>query len=230
MAAKKKVAIFDIDGTIFRSSLIIELLEELIESGTFEEHLRDQYIKEKEAWLDRRGDYEAYVTAIVKVFQQNLKGVEYRKLEWAGKRVVDRVGFRIYEHTTQLVRSLRKKGYYLLAVSHSPKIVVDQFAKRLGFHKVYGTMYDVGPNDQFTGEMLDVHLIGNKANILRRAVEKENLTLKGSVGVGDTETDIPFLEMVDKPLAFNPNKKLYTYAKRMGWPVIVERKDVIYKL
>ena len=230
MAVARKVAVFDIDGTIFRSSLFIELMEELIDAEVFDESVRDQYLKEKEAWLDRRGDYEAYVGAMITQFMKNLKGVEYRELEWAGKRVVDRVGFRIYEHTTALVRTLREKGYYLLAISHSPKIVVDQFARRLGFHKVYGTMYEVGPEDRFTGILLDQHLIGNKANIVRRAVEKEKLTLKGSVGVGDTEADISFLELVDRPIAFNPNKKLYRYAKRMAWPVVVERKDVIYKL
>ena len=65
---------------------------------------------------------------------------------------------------------------------------------------------------------------------MRRAVEKENLTLQHSIGVGDTETDIPFLEMVAKPICFNPNSKLYRYAKRMKWDVVVERKDVVYEL
>lgn len=226
----RKVAIFDIDGTIFRSSLLIELVEELIAAGVFDASVRGTYQKEKEAWLDRRGDYEAYVGAIVQAFVRNLKGVEYRQLEWAGKRLVERLGFRTYLHTAALVRSLRERGYYMLAISHSPKLVVDQFARRLGFHKVYGMMYDVGPNDCFTGAVLDLHLIGNKANIVKRAIEKEGLTLKGSVGVGDTESDISFLEMVEKPLVFNPNKKLYRYAQRMGWPVVVERKDVVYKL
>ncbi len=53
--------------------------------------------------------------------------------------------------------------------------------------------------------MADEHLISNKANIVRRAVAKEGLTLHNSVGVGDTEGDIPFLEMVEKPICFNPN-------------------------
>jgi phosphoserine phosphatase len=70
----------------------------------------------------------------------------------------------------------------------------------------------------------------NKAAIVRRAVEKENLTLEGSVGVGDTESDIPFLEMVSKPVCFNPNQKLYKTAQRLRWNVVVERKDVIYEL
>lgn len=70
----------------------------------------------------------------------------------------------------------------------------------------------------------------DKAVILKRAVGKEGLALKGSVGVGDTESDIPFLKMVERPICFNPNKKLYRYAKRKGWPIVVERKDMIYNL
>jgi phosphoserine phosphatase len=50
------------------------------------------------------------------------------------------------------------------------------------------------------------------------------------VGVGDTESDIPFLKLVDRPICFNPNRKLYAAAKRHGWKVVVERKDVIYKI
>ena len=54
----------------------------------------------------------------------------------------------------------------------------------------------------------------NKAATLRRAVLKEGLTLAGSIGVGDTESDIPFLELVEQPICFNPNAKLYAHAKR----------------
>ena len=72
--------------------------------------------------------------------------------------------------------------------------------------------------------------VHDKASILKRAMEKENLMLEHSIGVGDTESDIAFLEMVAQPICFNPNKKLYRYAKRMGWKVVVERKDVVYEL
>ncbi|MFP4022372.1 MAG: hypothetical protein ACLFTS_00805, partial [Candidatus Paceibacterota bacterium] len=51
-----------------------------------------------------------------------------------------------------------------------------------------------------------------------------------SVGVGDTEGDISFLEMVDHPLCFNPNKNLYRHALISDWNVVVERKDVIYHI
>ena len=66
--------------------------------------------------------------------------------------------------------------------------------------------------------------------MLKCAIEKENLTLSGSIGDGDAESDIPLLKLVEKPICFNPNQKLYTTAKRSGWEVVVERKDVIYNI
>jgi len=50
------------------------------------------------------------------------------------------------------------------------------------------------------------------------------------VAVGDTEGDIGLLESVTQPICFNPNQALYTHAKRQGWKVVIERKDVIYHL
>ena len=75
----------------------------------------------------------------------------------------------------------------------------------------------------------DEHLIYNKANILKRAVEKENLTLENSIGVGDTSPTFHFGNGGAADM-FNPNQKLYRYAKRMDWKVVVERKDVVYEL
>ena len=95
---------------------------------------------------------------------------------------------------------------------------------------MYGRIYEIGPQDRFTGEMIDVHLVENKANIVARVLEKEEVMLEGSIGVGDTEGDIPLLESVALPICFNPNRSLYTHAQRRGWKVVVERKDVIYEL
>jgi HAD superfamily hydrolase (TIGR01490 family) len=230
MADKRRVAVFDVDGTIFRSSMLIEMVDELIAEGVFPREARHLFEKQKEQWLDREGDYEAYIQAVLKAYYRYLKGVHYSRFLQAAENIVDAHWKRTYRYTRDLLAQLKEKDYYLLAVSHSPKTILDQFCPRFGFDKAYGTIYETGPNECFTGEVIDAHLIFNKAAILKRAVEKENLTLAYSVGVGDTESDIPFLDMVAKPICFNPNKRLYTYAKRQGWKVVVERKDVVYQL
>ncbi|MFZ2832264.1 MAG: haloacid dehalogenase-like hydrolase [Minisyncoccia bacterium] len=226
----RKVAIFDIDGTIFRSSLFIELVEVFVELGIFPVSVRAEYEKEKVRWLDREGDYEAYIMAMVKVFMKNIKGIAYRDFMHASELVVTRYRHRTYKFTEGIIKDLKAEGYFLLAVSQSPKGTLDLFCKEVGFDKTYGRLYETGPTECFTGEIIDEHLIANKANIVKRAIEKEGLTLEGSVGVGDTEGDISFLELVERPICFNPNAKLSRHAKRMAWEIVVERKDVIYRL
>jgi HAD superfamily hydrolase (TIGR01490 family) len=227
---KRRVAVFDVDGTIFRSSLLIQIVDKLIERDAFPKETQKVYEKQRQKWLDREGDYEEYIMAVVAAFRSHLKGVHYAELVEAAEDLVDEQWKRTYRYTRDLIADLKGRGYFLLAVSHSPKTVLDKFCPKIGFDKAYGIVYDIGPQELFTGGIAEEHLIMNKANILKRAIEKEDLTLAHSVGVGDTETDVPFLEMVAKPICFNPNAKLYRYAKRMKWDVVVERKDVIYEL
>ncbi len=225
----KKIAVFDIDGTIFRSSLLIEITEALIHGGIFPISARKVYAKSYKNWLDRRDSYEKYIGDVIKSFEKNIKGVgqaEYLKI---AKKVVAFHQNRVYRYTRNLVLELRKKNYYLLAISKSPREAVEEFCKKLGFDKVYGLVYET-ENKKFTGKALYWDLMKDKSKILRRAVETERLTLKGSVGVGDSESDIPFLNMVERPVCFNPNSKLYRHAKRLGWKIVVERKDVNYFL
>lgn len=224
----QKLAIFDIDGTIFRGSLTISLVERLIRDEVFPPEARNVYVQSRKKWVEREGDYDAYINSLVKSFMQNIKGAKYEDILRAAEAVVkEEKGF-VYRYTRDLTESLKKKGYFMLAVSHSPKTIVEIFGKALGFTKVYGMLYEIGASDRFTGEIIDLHLIANKANIVKRVIEKEGLSFKGSVGVGDTESDIGFLELVEKPICFNPNKKLYQHARRMKWTTVVERKDVIY--
>jgi len=226
----KKVAIFDIDGTIFRSSLLIELTDALVQEGIFPSKVRKIYARACKDWLDRKEPYKNYINAVIKGFDQNIKGVRYDEFSKIAKKVVAFHQNRIYRYSRDLVKNLKEKDYYLLAISHSPKKIVEEFCKKLGFNKVYGLIYETDSQKRFTGRVLYLELISDKAKILKHAIEKENLTLKGSVGVGDTESDIGFLKMVEKPICFNPNQRLYQYAKRAGWKIVVERKDIIYHL
>lgn len=226
----KKVAIFDIDGTIFRSSLVIELTDAFIQEGIFSSKVKKFYAIYHKNWLDRKGPYEEYINAVVRTFRKNIKGVQFKEFSKIARKVVAFQKNRIYIYSRDLIKKLKRKNYYLLAISHSPKRIVEEFCRKLGFDKVYGQIYEIDKEKRFTGKVLYLDLIIDKAKVLKRAIEKENLTLRDSFGVGDTESDIAFLKMVENPICFNPNKKLYQHAKHVGWKIIVERKDVIYHI
>lgn len=225
------VAFFDIDGTLLRSSLLIELVEQLIKEGIFAGTAKAEYEDQHQSWLDREGSYEDYTKAMVQSFYKHIKGVHYGEMADIGRLVVAAHSKHVYRYTRDLIDELKEENYFTVAISQSPKVILDDFCANYGFDKVYGRMYEIGPTDRFTGVVLDEHLIQNKANIVSRLFENNpQLTKEKSLAVGDTEGDIPMLEMVERPICFNPNQTLYQTAKRMNWPIVVERKDVIYDL
>ena len=226
----QKFAVFDVDGTIFRSSLLIEVVEELVREGAFPKDAKKIYDDAHKQWLDRDGDYNTYIMGVVSAFMKHIKGVHYGDFVDIARATVTQHKKRTYRYTRELIKKLKKDGYFLIAISHSPKTILDLFCPTLGFDKVYGMLYEIGPQDRFTGSIEEESLIRNKAAILKRAIQKHDLSLEGSIGVGDTESDIAFLEIVERPICFNPNSKLYQYARVKKWEVAVERKDVIYHL
>ena len=226
----QKVAFFDIDGTVFRSSLLIELVEACIRESVFSADARDGYSHAYTLWTNREGEYNTYMEAVVKTFLKYIQGVHYGIFADIGRKVVEEQGRQTYRYTRDLIKDLKSKGYYIVAISQSPKTVLDEFCASYGFDKVYGRIYEIGPRDCFTGRVTEIDFIQDKAKVVERVFEKERLSRDGSIGVGDTESDIPLLESVEMPICFNPNKILYTYAQKQKWPVIVERKDVVYTI
>ena len=226
----KKLAIFDIDGTIFRSSLLIEVTNALIAEGVFPASTRKMYQRAFDNWLNREDSYGKYIAVVVVAFYTHIRGVPPATFRRVVKKVIAYHKHRVYRYTRDLVKQLRQRKYFLLAISHSPADLVAEFGKYFGFYKVYGRLMHIGNDGKLTGHLPPDDPINDKAKILKRAVARHNLSLRGSIGLGDSESDIPFLKMIDKPIYFNPNGKLYRYAKRAGWKVVVERKDVIYHL
>ncbi len=227
---KRRIAVFDIDGTIFRSSLLRELLEALITFGIFPYRAQEYYVHAYVRWLDRKGSYQVYQRAVIKAYQRYIKGINQNMIRDTANHVMNFHRYRLYHYTKNMVRDLKRKGFYLVAISGSPQDIVEPFAKNLGFNKVYGRVFSVNKQNQFTGKISNQKDIESKDTILKHVLlSNKNLTLQGSIGVGDTNLDLPFLKLLEHPIAFNPNKELYFYAKKNKWEIVIERKDMIFQ-
>lgn len=129
-----------------------------------------------------------------------------------------------------MIAKLKGEGYHIIAISGSPLEVVEEYNQRhLHFEKVFGSVYETDKTGVYTGEAV-FEPTKNKGEVVRQYVAENHLVLDGSYGVGDTESDISFLEIVEHPIAFNPNQNLKNAAVEKGWEIIVEKKDVIYKI
>jgi HAD superfamily hydrolase (TIGR01490 family) len=226
--AKEPLAVFDVDGTLFRRGLLPALTRRLVDEGVFPERVREELSRDYYAWVDRQGSYEIYDELVVQLFLRELKGVPVTELSRCAKVEVEAHGRRLHIYTRDLALRLKQAGYYLIAISGSPTEILEIFLKPLGFERAWGTV--LGQEEGcYTGEILH-HPFSDKRGVLKRFLSEERLSLAGSVGVGDTLSDAGFLELVEVPIVFNPNRSLFEVAQRRGWPIVVERKDVVYNL
>ena len=131
MAIMKKVAIFDVDGTIFRSSLLIEVVDVLIEEGLFPPEARKRYDDEYKRWLDRKGDYQDYIGMVVGTFIEYLKGVHYADFMHAAEIVLHRHQDRVYRYTRDLVKELKRKIIICLPYRSLPNQFWKDFVRHL---------------------------------------------------------------------------------------------------
>lgn len=224
-----KLAVFDIDGTIFRSSLVIELSHALVEQGIFPQAAKKEIAKEYLAWLDRKGSYEAYINKVVKIYVKYIKGKDFYSVNTIAQKVITYQKDRVYRFTRDLIKNLKKQNYFLVAISGSPSYIVSAYAKAIGFNLFFGTELEV-KSGKFTGQIVSLDSAFNKAKVVKDLAKKYAINLKQSLAVGDTESDIPMLSLVGRPIAFNPNMELAKVAKKRGWAIVVERKDTIYKI
>jgi len=232
MTAKKKekIAIFDIDGTIFRKNLHFELINELTWMKVFPREARDELAEVYSGWLKHEGTYEDYRKALVKLYSEHIKGCSKEAVLKASKLLIPFHAKRTYIYAEHLMKKLREENYHLLVISGSPVEVVEEYNRQyLQFDAAFGSVYAVDEKGLYTGEA-SFEPSKNKGHLVEQYLYEHKLSLKDSYGVGDTESDASFLQMVDHPIAFNPNQNLKAVAEKNNWKIVVEKKDVIYEI
>ncbi|KKW29502.1 MAG: Phosphoserine phosphatase, partial [Parcubacteria group bacterium GW2011_GWA2_52_8] len=202
----RPIAIFDIDGTIFRSSLVIQLFTKLVRRKIFSPSVLARVRSFEVKWLNRQGHYDDYINELVQVYHRSIVGKKRSEIIRASREVVREQKYRTYRYTRKLLADLRRK-YFTICISGSPLEVVREYNRFLKFDKIYGSELGVDERGRYTGVAL--HLPSHyKKEVIVRYVTAHHLSMRDSIGVGDTESDIGFLELVDNPIAFNPNTTL----------------------
>lgn len=228
---KKQFAVFDIDGTIARTSLLQQLVRVLVSRGKIgvgpanqiENMLHDfrQRIAD-----DDFGDYMAKAVDIL--FEAMPKAMTIEEYDEIIDVVVKMSLSHTYVYTRQLIKTLKHQNFFLIAISGSERRIVGTFSKALGFDAWVGQVEYVTDGKKLTGE---IKTLGQpKDKILQALIQKFNLDTRGSMAVGDTSTDIPLLDLVESPVVFNPNQALFKYSREKGWMTVIERKDMVYGL
>ena len=233
---KNIVAFFDIDGTLFRNSLMIQHFKKLIKYEVIDPSIWYNKVKNVyEEWEKRYGDFEHYLETLAEVYIEELKGVNKSYIEFIASQVINVNGDMVYKYSRDKIKWHKEQGHKVFFISGSPDFLVSKMAEKYGATEYKGTAYLVDDDNNFTGEIVKMWNSENKQKTLDEFVGKYEVDLKNSYAYGDTPGDLSMLRMVGNPIAINPNKELLINIRKdknllQNTDIIVERKDVIYKL
>lgn len=233
---KNIAAFFDIDGTIFRNSLMIEHFQklmtyEIIDPAIWYTKVKKVYME----WERRFGDFEQYLEILAAVYLEELKGVDKDYMEFIAAHVIEVNGDMVYKYSRDQIEWHKSQGHKVFFISGSPDFLVSKMAEKYGVTEYKGSLYEVDENNKFTGKLKPMWDSKSKQKVINKLIIKHNVDLKNSYAYGDTTGDLSMLRMMGNPIAINPNKPLLDALSKDKFlaekaKVIVERKNVIYKL
>jgi HAD superfamily hydrolase (TIGR01490 family) len=225
----KRFAVFDIDGTLIRWQLYHAVADALVKLGHVRASAYGEIKDARMGWKTRQPDksFRDYELELIRVYESVLANLTTAQLDQAAQTVFDEYKDQVYTYTRQLIKKLKAEDYCLLAISGSQVEVIRLVARHYGFDDYLATVYERA-GDRFSGRKSVPSL--DKAKALAELIQKHQLVIGGSMAIGDSSSDAAMLEMVEQPIAFNPDKDLFARAMEHGWKIILERKNMVYEL
>jgi len=223
-------AVFDIDGTLIRWQLYHAVADDLAKQNIIDPKKYRAVLQARNNWQSRQSinSFSKYEQSLVDLINTSIAGVDYLIFKQICQNIVNRFKNQVYTFTRDLIANLKTQGYLIFAISASPQELVSLVADHYSFDDYGASSYEV-INNQLSGK--EKLLYGQAKTIyLKKLIAKHHATMAGSIGVGDTLGDLQMLSMVERAIAFNPSKELYNQALNNNWEIIIERKNVVYRL
>lgn len=225
----KKFAVFDIDGTLIRWQLYHVMVDKLASRGVLGKDVKQQLRTARMAWKRRENaeSFKSYERTIVSAYEDALQHLKTKDFDEMITGIIDEYKDQTYVYTRELLEQCKADGYFLLIISGSHHELIEQIGKYFGFDDWVGSQY-ARTSGAYSGEKQIPS--SDKAAVLKELIGKHDLVYENSLGIGDSASDIAMLELVENPIAFNPDMILFKKAQQNGWPIVIERKNMIYKL
>ena len=104
----KIAAFFDIDGTLYRDSLMVEHFKKLIKYDIIDqkawfEHARDTFMD----WDKRQGHYDDYLDEICDLYVKSLIGLDKTCIDFTSDQVIKLKSDRVYKYTRSRIKWLK---------------------------------------------------------------------------------------------------------------------------
>lgn len=212
------LAIFDLDNTLLSIDSDHAWGEFLLEQGAVDP------VAYREANDRFMTDYEAGTLDIHAFLEVALKPLAENSPEqlaaWHQQFMASKIEPHILPKGEELVARHRSRGDTLLIVTATNRFITGPIAERLGVDELIAVEPEI-VDGRYTGKVSGVPSYREgKVERLEQWLADKELALDGSWFYSDSHNDLPLLELVEHPVAVDPDPTLREVAEQKGWKII----------
>jgi HAD superfamily hydrolase (TIGR01490 family) len=212
------LAIFDLDNTLIADDSDYLWGQFLVDQGIVD---KNHYESANAKFYD---DYKQGTLDIVEFLRFSLQPLADNNPEqlyqWRAQFIEETIRPLMLESARQLIDKHKARGDTLLVITATNRFVTEPIVKLYGIENLLAT----------TPEFIDGRYTGGfngtpcfregKVKLLEAWLKNSTETMQDSWFYSDSHNDLPLLQLVDNPVAVDPDEKLADYAKASNWPII----------
>lgn len=212
------LAIFDLDNTLISDDSDFLWGQFLVDQGIVD---KNQYEEANERFYE---DYKKGNLDIVEFLSFSLAPLADNEAEqlfkWRNQFIEEVIKPVQLKPAIRLVNKHRYKGDTVMIITATNRFVTEPIAKLFGIDNLLATTPEF-IEDSFTGEFEGIPCFQEgKVELLQEWLKNSSETLENSWFYSDSHNDLPLLELVDNPVAVDPDDKLRQYAEQKDWSII----------
>ena len=215
---KQGFTAFDIDGTIWPLDIENMWLQQLAADGK----APDRIIEGNQQFLKTHAEGKFDENGYLDFFLNHFRGWNIARLRDFSDTVFQKVakpGF--YQEDLSIIKQMKIKGEFIFLLTAANNIAAAPFGKYLGVDAVIATELEFDSNGQFTGKIIEPYCYRQGKIIKSRDLcAKHGFSLEEGTYFGDSISDIPMLECVNRAIVINPVVELEEYARARKWEIM----------
>jgi len=212
------LAIFDLDNTLIGGDSDNLWGEFVCEQGLVD---GDDFAAKNDQFYEDYKSGSLDIIAYLRFALGTLKGHSSEELDgWHRDFMAAKIAPIMLPRAAALIADHRARGHELLIITATNHFITKPIADALGVPDILACEAEI-VDGLYTGEPSGTPSYhAGKVTRLHNWLDGRDTTLDGAWFYSDSHNDLPLLELVDNPVAVDPDEKLLVRATELGWPVI----------
>jgi HAD superfamily hydrolase (TIGR01490 family) len=212
------LAIFDLDNTLLGGDSDHAWGQFLVDRGIVDgDHYRASNDRFYHQYQNGGLDIHAYLAFALEPLARHDTG---QLAAWHAEFMREVVAPMLLPKAEELLAEHRGRGDFLLIITATNAFVTRPIAAALGVDDIIATEPEL-LHGRYTGRIAGTPSFREgKVARLHEWLRERDFSLEGASFYSDSHNDLPLLELVEKPVAVDPDATLHKVAIERGWPVI----------